>query len=530
VTDPTLTDSTVERAGWPRALALIGGPALGAAGWLLLSLPADAPPAEARAALAVLVWMAVWWLSEAAPLAVTSLLPIVLLPLLGISPLREAASPFADRIIFLFLGGFMLALAMERWNLHQRIALATLRLFGASPPRMVGGAMLATGVMSMWVSNTASVLMMLPIMTAIIALYEKQTGRAAGGFGVCCLLGIAYAGSIGGMATPIGSPPNAIAIGFLDRQYGLKVSFFQWMCLAAPVSAVMLVVAWLYLTKIMYRLGREEIPGGRAMIERSLRELGSMSRGEKSVMAVFFATVAAWVLREPLLRLFPGTGAWLGPRIDDTTIAVCAAVVLFVLPVDLRRRVFVLDWRSTARLPWEVLLLFGGGLSLASAVHRLAAGWSRRHADDPGGAGLRGGGLVRLRGDEQHRAGEPLPADPRRGGAGDGDRPGAAGALVRPRAVAGVHDADGDAAERAGLQHGAGDDPADGGGRAWAELHLHRRYCSGLVHHRAARVRERGRRDLVRAATRPLTLKAFHAPPSPRVPAHAEPERRQVHP
>lgn len=355
---------------WTRVAALVAGPIAALATHALLAFPESAPAVEARWAAGVLVWMAVWWITEAVPLPVTSLLPLVLLPLLGISSARDAAAPYADRVIFLFLGGFLLALGMERWNLHQRIALTILRFVGARPPRLVGGVMLATGLLSMWVSNTAAVLMMLPIVGAIIHLVETQTGRRSDRLALCCLLGVAYAASIGGMATPIGSPPNAIAIGFLDRQYGLKVDFLHWSILAAPISALLLVITWAYLTRLLFPLERDEIPGGRALIARRLSDLGPMTRGERSIMTIFFLTVAGWMLREPLFRIVPPLGDLLRDRIDDTTVALFGALLLFIVPVDLPRRVFVLDWRATVNVPWGVLLLFGGGLSLAGAVDR----------------------------------------------------------------------------------------------------------------------------------------------------------------
>jgi sodium-dependent dicarboxylate transporter 2/3/5 len=288
--------------------------------------------------------------------------------MLGVMSGKESAAPYADRIIFLYLGGFFLALGMERWGLHKRIALSTLLVIGTKPSRLIGGVMLVTGAISMWVGNTATAMMMLPIATSLIDRMEQSTGRPAKSFSLCLLLGIAYAASIGGVGTPIGTPPNAIMLAFVERQYGVRIGFFEWAMVGVPFALALLFVAWLYLTRVAHPIEERELPGGRELIRRDLAALGPMSGPERSVMVVFFLTVLGWMGREPMARLIPSTKEWLTGRIDDTTVALIGGLLLFVIPADLKRGRFVMDWSVAARVPWEVLLLFGGGLSLAAGV------------------------------------------------------------------------------------------------------------------------------------------------------------------
>jgi solute carrier family 13 (sodium-dependent dicarboxylate transporter), member 2/3/5 len=330
-----------------------------------------------RATAAVAVLMAVWWVTEALPLAVTSLVPIVALPLSGATELDAATAPYANPLIFLFLGGFVLAVAMQRWGLHRRIALLTVRAVGTRPRQLIGGFMLATAFLSMWVSNTATTVMMLPIGVSVLALLARRveqipdpddpdelTGAGAPRIATALMLGIAYAASIGSLSTIIGTPPNAFLVGYL-RQQGIDVGFGQWMVLALPLSATFLVVTWVVLTRWLYPPEVDEIPGGRELIQRELADLGPVSRGERRVAVVFAATATAWIANSVLADALVGTAL---ERLDDAMIAVTAAVVLFLVPVDARRGTFLLDWEAAKQLPWGVLLLFGGGLSLAAAV------------------------------------------------------------------------------------------------------------------------------------------------------------------
>ncbi len=331
---------------------------------------------SARATAGVVALIAILWMTEALPLPATSLLPIVLLPATGVTSVAKAAAPYADRFVFLFMGGFMLALAMERWGLHRRIALRIVLGVGAGPLRLIAGFMLATAVLSMWVSNTATAVMMLPIGMSVAGLvrdrlgtYESGTAHDTRNFSTCLMLGIAYAASIGGVGTLIGTPPNVVLAGTLEKSLSIDLGFVDWMMVGVPLAMVFLAIAWLVLTRIVYPVRIPAIPGGRALIRGELDRLGRTSRGEWSVLVVFVFTAAAWVLREPLLRV-PGVGdamPVLG-RVDDAVIAIAAAVALFAIPVEPKRGVFALDWGTAVRLPWGVLLLFGGGLSLAAAM------------------------------------------------------------------------------------------------------------------------------------------------------------------
>jgi len=330
--------------------------------------------AAARATAAIGALMAVWWMTEALPLPVTSLLPVVLFPLTGVLSIDESASPYANKYVFLFLGGFLVARAVERWNLHRRIALLTVSAAGPRPRWLIAGFMVATGVLSMWISNTASTVMMLPIGMSLVTLMRARMADAPAGsrdaenFATAMMLGIAYSASIGGTGTLIGTPTNALLAGFADDQ-GITIGFGRWMLFALPLSIAILVAAWLLLTFVAFPVGGGSIPGGRGLIRDELRTLGRMSRGEVTVLVVFVLTALAWVMREPVMEL-----DWLVARLpvlsrlSDTTIALIAAISLFLIPIDVRRGVFALDWETARSIPWGVLLLFGGGFSLAHAV------------------------------------------------------------------------------------------------------------------------------------------------------------------
>ncbi|HET6630952.1 MAG TPA: DASS family sodium-coupled anion symporter [Woeseiaceae bacterium] len=347
------------RAHRRRLLALVVAAAL----FLLVLLsptPAGLPPAGWRVA-AVVVLMAVLWMTEAVPLAATALLPLVLFPLLGVATVDTVAAPYANPLIFLFLGGFLIALAIERWGLHRRIALNVLQAVGAREDFQVGGIMLATAAVSMWVSNTATTLMMLPVALSIVP-------RDAGGevdperreFAAALLLAVAYGASVGGVATLVGTPPNALFAGFMLQNYGVEIGFGQWMLIGVPVSLAMLAITWLLLTRGRFAVRRVERPGARAAIRDALAELGPASSAEKRTAIVFAVTAALWLSRPWLEQGFPS--------LSDTSIAIAGALSLFVVPSGLQKGEHLLDWRYAERLPWGVLLLFGGGLTLASAV------------------------------------------------------------------------------------------------------------------------------------------------------------------
>ncbi len=367
------TDPFFGRRHW-----ILAGPILFAI-IFLLPKPAGITP-EGKATLALAAWMAVWWLAVAVPLAVTALLPLVFLPSLGVATPSAAAEPYADPVIFLFMGGFFLAATMQRWSLHRRLALAVVSRTGTSPRRLVAGFMLASALLSMWMSNTAATLMMMPIGLAVLSLLarpaetldrDRGTRSDTGSLGVPLMLGIAYAGSIGGVATLIGTPPNAVLAAMADELLQVDVSFARWMAIGLPVSALMLIACWALLCLVLFRLPGRPLAGAARLIDRERSGLGVWHPAER-VTAIVFATAAvAWILREPKQigqLTIPGLQSLL-PQIGDATIAIAAALVLFVWPTRDRegRRTAVLDWNHARSIPWDILVLFGGGLSLAGA-------------------------------------------------------------------------------------------------------------------------------------------------------------------
>ncbi|MCR2052590.1 DASS family sodium-coupled anion symporter [Actinomyces bowdenii] len=321
-----------------------------------------------RAVAAAAVLLGTWWMTEAIPLAATALLPLVIFPALQVAEFKEVAAPYASDTIFLFMGGFMLALTMQKWNLHRRVALAVVLRVGTRPRTLVLGFMVATGFLSMWVSNTATAVVMLPIGISVLGLVSSLVG----GMGrIRCLsaslmLGIAYAASIGSVGTIIGTPPNALMVAYLSETHGIEIGFGQWMLVGVPLAVILMGVAWWLLVYVLFRPEVDDIPGGREVIEEAWRELGPMSRGEMRVAVVFVMTAAAWVLTPIILEQ---TGSSL--TISDALIAMISATLLFLLPGDRTRGTRLLDWTTAKDLPWDVLLLFGGGLSLSAMFSRL---------------------------------------------------------------------------------------------------------------------------------------------------------------
>jgi sodium-dependent dicarboxylate transporter 2/3/5 len=337
---------------------LVAGP-LVFASMLAAPAPAGLSGAGWRVA-AVGVWMGIWWMTEALPLAATSLLPILFFPVLGAGTPAQAAGPYADPTVFLFMGGFMLALAMQRWGLHRRIALTILRGMSDRPAGLVLGTMAATAFISMWVNNTATVLMMLPIGLSVIDVVE-QCDCDEPNFAPALLLGIVYAAAVGGLGTLIGTPPNALLAGFLDKTYGIRVDFVAWMTVGVPLVVMLLPLSWLVVTRLMLPLGRARIAGSRDFLLAERAVLGPVTRPEWIVAVTFVAADVLWIARPALRGVLPG--------LSDAGIAIGAAVLLFALPAG-KGRGPVLTWETAGRLPWNVLLLFGGGLSLADAIGR----------------------------------------------------------------------------------------------------------------------------------------------------------------
>lgn len=363
----TIAPTSTESYGLRQRVGLFGGLLAGLLVWVL-PVP-EGLSVEAWRVVGVGTLMATWWITEAIPISVTALLPIILLPVLGVSPVRDATTPYANPLIFLFMGGFIIATAMERWHLHRRIALVIIRAIGVNPRGIIGGFMLASAFLSMWVSNTATAMMMLPIALSVVELVRTDAANSEQrNFALVLLLSIAYACSVGGMGTLIGTPTNALLAGFVNETYGIELAFFDWFLLGMPVVILGLALMFVVLTRVVFPVRLAELPGGRAFITTELAKLGQMSKAEKLVAFVFTLTAASWMLRPQLVKVLPG--------LSDTGIAIFGAVLLFMLPVDWRKGVFVLDWQSAKQLPWGVLLLFGGGLSLASAINKTGlAAW-----------------------------------------------------------------------------------------------------------------------------------------------------------
>ena len=342
-------------------------------GWILapaaLALTVFLPPPEGlsiegwRTAGAA-AFMAIFWIAETIPIPATALLPLVLFPALGLGDIRQSAAPYANPIIFLFLGGFIIALGMQRWNLHRRVAIGLIGVIGTRPSSIVLGFLLASALVSMWVSNTATALMMLPIAMSVTQLFPEDLRRAPGlaSFGTALLLAVAYGATTGGMATLIGTPPNALLAAFVQEVYNVEIGFGQWMLLGVPVVACALPLVYLVLTRVMFRLDGGELPGVAAMMAAEKRAQGRMSRGEIIVAVVFTLTALGWIFQPLIARAVP--------LVSDTTIAIGGALLLFMIPVDARRGTFAMTWDDTKGIPWGVLLLFGGGLSLAGNIER----------------------------------------------------------------------------------------------------------------------------------------------------------------
>ena len=315
---------------------------------------------EANAVLASTLWIAVWWITEAIPIAVTSLLPIILFPLTGALKLSETTSSFGHKYIFLYIGGFILAIAIERWNLHKRIALTIIRFIGTNVKSIILGFMIATAFLSMWISNTATAVMMLPIGMAIISQLKDNPETIEDEnliFGKALMLAIAYSASIGGMATLIGTPPNLVLAGIVQEIYQVEISFSKWIIFGFPISILLLFICWKYVTSFAFTFKQKSFPGGKAEIKRQLTSLGKISYEEKIVGCVFIFTAFAWISRSFFLKNFM-------PNIDDTIIAIITGVLLFIIPTKDKKRA-IITWTEAVKLPWGVLLLFGGGLALA---------------------------------------------------------------------------------------------------------------------------------------------------------------------
>ena len=314
----------------------------------------------ANAILASTAWVAVWWITEAVAIPATALLPIILFPLSGGLSLSETTASYGHKYIFLFLGGFIIAIAIEKWNLHKRIALNIIKLVGTSVNKIILGFMVATALLSMWISNTATAVMILPVGMAIVLQLKNNPNTKKNEnliFGKALMLSIAYSASIGGMATLIGTPPNLVLAGVVESTYNTEITFSQWFMFGFPISAILLIICYVYLTRFAFKFEQKEFPGGRKEIENQLKSLGKISYEEKIILIVFAFAAIAWICRSFLLT------QWL-PGIDDTIIAIIAAILLFLIP-NKKQSHALISWEDAVKLPWGILILFGGGMTLA---------------------------------------------------------------------------------------------------------------------------------------------------------------------
>ncbi|MFY9456753.1 MAG: DASS family sodium-coupled anion symporter, partial [Flavobacteriaceae bacterium] len=332
---------------------------------LILLWPQPLLSTQGDAVIAVALWMVTWWLTEAVSISVTALLPLLLFPLLDIMPIAEVGNNYGSPIIFLFFGGFVMALALEKVNLHRRIALNIIRITGTTPNKVVLGFMIATASLSMWISNTATAVVMLPIAMSVIKLLIDDVDgftKKDRNFAVSVLLGIAFSANAGGIATVIGTPPNSILIGLLENEYQIEISFLKWMVFALPFSIIMIGLSYITLVHLIFPSKGLNFSASNEVIQEELRKLGPTRSKEKMVLGIFAVTVSLWIFRTLINSVFPSLG------LSDTMISMFAAISLFAVPFNLKKGDFILDWKDTEKLAWGILILFGGGLALAKGM------------------------------------------------------------------------------------------------------------------------------------------------------------------
>ena len=332
---------------------------------IVVNLPFHLVSETGDAVIAVAIWMVLWWITEAVHIAVTALLPLILFPLLKIMPAADVGANYGSPIIFLFFGGFILALALEKVNLHKRIALTIIKMTGTTPNKVILGFMIATAFMSMWISNTASTVVMLPIAISVIKLLiDDEDGFTKGdkNFALSIMLGIAFSANAGGIATVIGTPPNSVLIGLLENEYNIEISFLKWMTIGLPFSIIMVSLCYLVLVKIMFPCNVIKFTTSSNVITDELMKLGKISKQEKRVLTIFAITVFLWITRTLINQVFPGL------KLSDTIISLVGAISMFAIPMNFKKGDFILHWNDTSKLAWGILILFGGGLALAKGM------------------------------------------------------------------------------------------------------------------------------------------------------------------
>ncbi|MEC8158377.1 MAG: DASS family sodium-coupled anion symporter [Pseudomonadota bacterium] len=326
----------------------------------------DSMPHNAWIVAGVGLWMAIWWATEAIPVAATAFIPLVSFPLLQVIPVKAVAQSYAHPTIFLFLGAFLLALSVEKWALHRRIALGVLARTGTDGPKLILGFMVAGALLSMWMTNTSTAMMLLPIATSVAAMVvEKSNGVSdedKEAFQVALLLALAYATTIGGMSTIIGTPPNVLLAGFIEETYGIEIAFFDWMLIGLPLALVLLPLGWVVLTRVAFHVEVPASPETAGVIDRMRKEMGAMTSPERRVGLLFLTVVILWMARKWLNEVPSLEG------LNDAGIVMAAALLLFVIPAGNGSPDRLMQWDDVVGLPWGVLILFGGGLALAAQV------------------------------------------------------------------------------------------------------------------------------------------------------------------
>ena len=345
-----------------KKIGLFSGPLLFI---IVLNFPFDSLSFEAAAVLATASWMVSWWISEAVSISVTALLPLIIFPLTGVMAVNDVGANYGSSIVFLFFGGFVLALGLEKVNLHRRIALTIIKKTGTSPNKVILGFMIATAFMSMWISNTASTVVMLPIALSVINLLidqQESSTKQTRNFALSVMLGIAFSANAGGIATVIGTPPNSVLIGLLENEYQIQISFVKWMAIGLPFAFVMITIIYLVLVYGMFSTKGLQFSASQEVIDNELEKLGPIKPKEKQVLWVFGIVVSLWIFRTLINSVFPGL------KLSDTVISILGAVALFAIPFDLKKGDFILEWKDTQKLSWGILILFGGGLALAKGM------------------------------------------------------------------------------------------------------------------------------------------------------------------
>ncbi len=345
-----------------KKIGLVLGPIV----FLVLNLlPFEIVSEKGDPVISIAAWMLIWWITEAVSISVTALLPLLLLPILKVLPIAEVGANYGSPIVFLFFGGFVMALALEKVNLHRRIALNIIRLTGTTPNKVILGFMIATATLSMWISNTASTVVMLPIAISVINLLindEDGFTKNDQNFALSVMLGIAFSANAGGIATVIGTPPNSVLIGLLENEYNTEISFLKWMTIGLPFSIIMIAISYLVLVKWMFPNRDLKFSASKDVIHAELKKLGPTSGKEKMVLVIFGVTVFLWIFRTLINNIFPNLG------LTDTMISIFAAIALFGIPYNIKKGDFIITWKDTSKLAWGILILFGGGLALAQGM------------------------------------------------------------------------------------------------------------------------------------------------------------------